>query len=157
MTPGLANGPPFPAKAKQGSVVAIASLESPSVPVVVGRCEIDVSALGSVQGSRGHAVQTMHWAGDEMWAYGPTGKTGTSPPDHIQAWLPDHVDEQEINTHIASMGLDDDEEGGVEVGSGPQDRPMDNEPVADAENVQMTIKGDFHSPTIVHYPLLTSL
>ncbi|EOD52216.1 putative rna binding protein ligatin protein [Neofusicoccum parvum UCRNP2] len=56
MTPGLQNGPPFPQKAKKGAVVAVASLESPTVPVTVGVCEIDVSALQQVQGARGHAL-----------------------------------------------------------------------------------------------------
>ncbi|KKY28727.1 putative translation machinery-associated protein [Diplodia seriata] len=42
MTPGLQNGPPFPQKAKKGAVVAVASLENPTVPVAVGVCEIDV-------------------------------------------------------------------------------------------------------------------
>ena len=50
MTPGLAGGPPFPERAKKGTVVAVASTERPSVPMMVGWCEIDVSALGKVQG-----------------------------------------------------------------------------------------------------------
>lgn len=86
MTPGLFGGPPFPEAAKKGSVVAVASIEQPSVPVVVGWCEIDVSTLGSVQGTKGHAVRNMHWSGDEAWNFGVTGRPGQAAPEQIDGW-----------------------------------------------------------------------
>lgn len=86
MTPGLARGPPFPPKATKGSVVAIASLEKPNVPMVVGICEIDVASLQQVRGAKGHAVRGEHWDGDEIWAWSQGGSGGGSAPDDIQGW-----------------------------------------------------------------------
>ena len=86
MTPGLARGPPFPSKATKDSIVAIASLEDPSVPMVVGVCEIDVSALQQVQGTKGHAVRGVHWDGDEIWAWSTSGKPGGNAPEYIDGW-----------------------------------------------------------------------
>ncbi|KAF2491644.1 RNA binding protein-like protein Ligatin/Tma64 [Lophium mytilinum] len=115
MTPGLQRGPPFPAKAKQGAVVAIASLESPTVPMVVGRCEIDVSALQKVQGAKGHAVQTFHWAGDEIWAWSSGGRPGGLAPEHLEGWDVGGED-GELVQQAQEMELEDgDEEGGVEL------------------------------------------
>lgn len=85
MTPGLA-GPPFPVKASQGALVAIASLEHPTVPVAVGTCEIDIGALQVTRGVKGHAVSTFHSAGDELWDWSTSGKAGASPPDAIEGW-----------------------------------------------------------------------
>lgn len=119
MTPGLAGGPPFPQRAKKGALVAIASTESPTVPVAVGVCEVDISSLGSVQGSKGHAVQILHWAGDELWAWSASGKPGGVTPDHLDGWL----DEQKTNKEnsdsedematkgISSMKNDQDDDG----------------------------------------------
>ena len=116
MTPGLAGGPPFPEKAKKGAVVAVASTDRPSVPVMVGWCEIDVSALDKVQGSKGHAVRNMHWAGDEAWSYGASGKAGKLAPEEIDGWaqvlsLRGLVDQTE------ALDLDEQEEdgGGVPI------------------------------------------
>ncbi|KAI4114022.1 MAG: hypothetical protein LQ345_005118 [Seirophora villosa] len=86
MTPGLARGPPFPIKATKGSVVAIASLEKPSVPMVVGVCEIDVVSLQEVRGAKGHAVRGEHWHGDEIWAWSAGGGTGGQAPTELQGW-----------------------------------------------------------------------
>ncbi|KAL1306597.1 hypothetical protein AAFC00_005281 [Neodothiora populina] len=119
MTPGLANGPPFPEKAKKGAVVAVASIESPSVPVVVGRCEIDVSALGEVYGSKGHAVQTVHWAGDEIWAYSTSGKAGQSTPDHIIGWWDEDDEDEALANRAAGATLDDKDGGGVALDEAP--------------------------------------
>lgn len=153
MTPGLANGPPFPPRAKKGAIVAVASLDNPSVPVTVGQCEIDVSALGSVQGLRGHAVQTMHWAGDEIWAYSTSAKPGVNPPDHIDGWLSENVDEEKIADQTASMTFEDKEQGGVpldptqsESGTRGQSAAEDDDDTstkdeASAEVIQMTTKG----------------
>ncbi|KAL8848311.1 MAG: hypothetical protein Q9221_006665 [Calogaya cf. arnoldii] len=86
MTPGLARGPPFPSKATKGSVVAIASLEKPSVPMVVGICEIDVASLREVRGAKGHAVRGKHWDGDEIWTWSQGGGGGGNAPDEIEGW-----------------------------------------------------------------------
>ena len=86
MTPGLAQGPPFPSRAKKGAAVAVASVEKPSVPQVVGVCEIDIAALQRVQGAKGHAVRSEHWNGDELWAWSTSGKPGGVAPQHIDGW-----------------------------------------------------------------------
>ncbi|KAF4556762.1 Translation initiation factor SUI1-like protein [Elsinoe fawcettii] len=114
MTPGLA-GPPFPSKATKGATVAVASLDSPSVPVSVGSCLIDVSSLKSVQGAKGHAVETIHWAGDELWSFSTANKPGKQPPDELPAWLETgNVDE--LTSNAGDLTLDDKEEGGVSLG-----------------------------------------
>lgn len=106
MTPGLARGPPFPSRATINSIVAIASLEKPSVPRVVGVCEIDVSSLQQVQGAKGHAVLGHHWDGDEIWGWSQSGKPGTNAPEAIEGWnppevsnnLPDRLEELSMTT-----------------------------------------------------------
>ena len=115
MTPGLARGPPFPSKATKGAVVAIASLEKPSVPMVVGVCEIDVSKLQEVQGAKGHAVRGEHWDGDEIWAWSSGGKPGASAPDEIVGWDTDkaHAD---LSEEVEYLAVDDQEEDADEGG-----------------------------------------
>jgi translation initiation factor 2D len=158
MTPGLANGPPFDPRATKGAVVAIASLEQPSVPVAVGACLIDVSSLGAVQGSRGHAVQNMHWAGDEIWSYSNSNKPGISPPESIHGWLSSKDDEEKLAEQAADLDIDDDEEeqGGVNLGESPseqpdpseglgEDAPTDEGLVEKVDIKEMTTKGIFSS------------
>ena len=116
MIPGLARGPPFPSKTTKGAVVAIASLEKPSIPMVVGVCEIDVSKLREVQGAKGHAVRGEHWDGDEIWAWSSSGKPGASAPDEIIGWDIEngHADIREGVGHLAVDDHEEDaEEGGV--------------------------------------------
>lgn len=112
MTPGLA-GPPFPTGATKGAVVAIASLDTPSVPVAVGVCEIDVSELKETRGAKGHAVKTVHWSGDELWDWSTSGKSGTIAPENLEGWL-DGVAEDVRNMDLGIE--DDDREGGDEGG-----------------------------------------
>lgn len=121
MTPGLTRGPPFPAKATKGAVVAVASLQKPSVPQWVGVCEIDVASLRQVQGAKGHAVRGQHWAGDEIWGWSPSGKAGAAAPERIDGW---DVNESAaaVTAGVGSLRLegdDDDEEeeeaGGVSI------------------------------------------
>lgn len=116
MTPGLSRGPPFPSRATKGSIVAIASLERPSVPEVVGVCEIDVASLQKVQGAKGHAVRGQHWSGDELWAWSQGGKPGGNAPDAVEGWdascSVSTPDEEVKNLTIKELS-DDGEEGGV--------------------------------------------
>ncbi|KAI4167703.1 MAG: hypothetical protein LQ343_006983, partial [Gyalolechia ehrenbergii] len=119
MTPGLAGGPPFPAKATKGSVVAIASLEKPSVPIVVGVCEIDVASLQEVKGVKGHAVRGEHWDGDEIWAWSQAGGAGGKAPEAIDGWgNSDGLDGlKEQVSQVSIEDSDDEGEGGVPVGN----------------------------------------
>ncbi|KAL4964484.1 putative RNA binding protein Ligatin/Tma64 [Aspergillus stella-maris] len=86
MTPGLANEPPFDQRAVKGAVVAVAGLDRETVPLFVGVCEIDVSALGEVQGTKGHAVRGLQWEGDELWAWSPSSRPGVPAPDYLEGW-----------------------------------------------------------------------
>ena len=115
MTPGLARGPPFPTKATRDSIVAIASLEKPSVPMVVGICEIDIAKLQQVQGAKGHAVRGEHWDGDEIWAWSPAGKLGGSAPEHIDGWDTDASDAS-LSEGVEHLTVEDDDEDGEEGG-----------------------------------------
>jgi translation initiation factor 2D len=122
MTPGLQRGPPFPEKAKKGAIVAIASLEAPTVPMAVGTCEIDISSLENVRGAKGHAVQTFHWAGDEVWSWSTTGKPGIDPPEALEAWDDGKEEASELAEQTQSLGLEDDTDGGVSLQAGPSER-----------------------------------
>jgi len=104
MTPGLA-GPPFPKGAKQGAIVAVASLENPSTPLAVGLAEIDISSLRSTQGVKGHAVQTIHTYKDELWSWSASGKPGLVAPEQIDEWLERNPDD--LAGQIKQLELDD--------------------------------------------------
>ena len=124
MTPGLARGPPFPSKAIKDSIVAVTSLDKPSVPMVVGICEIDVASLQQVQGAKGHAVRGEHWDGDEIWAWSPAGKPGGSAPEQIEGWDVDAPDSS-LRDGLEPLTIDDDddddaEEGGVSLNQEPE-------------------------------------
>lgn len=112
MTPGLANEPPFPAKAVKDSVVAVASCDKHTVPAFVGVCEIDVSALGEVQGTKGHAVRGLHWEGDELWAWSSTSRPGRPAPEYIEGWDEEEIDE--VEQGVGELTLDEKEDGPVE-------------------------------------------
>lgn len=86
MTPGLANDPPFPSGAVKSSAVAVSSLDSPTVPLFVGVCDIDVASLGNVQGSKGRAVYGLHWEGDEVWAWTSSSRPGQPAPEFLEGW-----------------------------------------------------------------------
>jgi len=106
MTPGLAGGPPFPAGATKGSSVAIASLENPTVPLVVGVCEIGINSLAEVRGLKGRAVRSLHWEGDEIWAWNQVGKPGRSAPEHIEGWVSGSESEMaESEMEVSEMTL----------------------------------------------------
>ncbi|KAL9598166.1 MAG: hypothetical protein Q9219_004663 [cf. Caloplaca sp. 3 TL-2023] len=131
MTPGLARGPPFPSKATSGSVVAVASLEKPSVPVVVGVCKIDVASLREVRGAKGHAIQGMHWEGDEIWAWSQTGGGGGGSPVTLEAW-DDEDGLQGLSGQGSCVNIDesDDEhdQGGVSIDQEPTKTPAAEKP-----------------------------
>ncbi|KAF2128958.1 RNA binding protein-like protein Ligatin/Tma64 [Dothidotthia symphoricarpi CBS 119687] len=123
MTPGLQRGPPFPKRATKGAIVAIASLEAPTVPMAVGTCEIDVSALEKTQGMKGHAVSTFHWAGDELWSWSSTSKPGSNPPAIIEGWDDEKEDEANLAERTGALDLDaEEEEGGIALDAGPTER-----------------------------------
>lgn len=118
MTPGLAGGPPFPEQAKQGAVVAIASTDKPTVPVAVGVCKIDVSELQEVQGARGHAVETLHWHGDELWSYSTSSRPGQQSPEEIEGWA-QVLETRGLTEKVESLEVEDqDDEGGVSLKDG---------------------------------------
>ncbi|MCJ1386056.1 hypothetical protein MMC17_009181 [Xylographa soralifera] len=122
MTPGLANGPPFPSKANKGSTVAVASLELPTVPMVVGICEIDVCTLSSVQGAKGHAVRSLHWCGDEIWGWSHGGKPGGSVPSIIDGWnIAEDSSSRALDDKAAEMTVSR-----IEAGSFEQDLPAEH-------------------------------
>lgn len=118
MTPGLAGGPPFPEQAKQGAVVAIANTDKPSVPVAVGVCKIDVSELQEVQGARGHAVETLHWYGDELWSYSTSSRPGQQSPEEIEGWA-QVLETRGLTEKVELLEVEDqDDEGGVSLKDG---------------------------------------
>jgi translation initiation factor 2D len=121
MTPGLQRGPPFPKKATKGAVVAIASLEAPTVPMAVGTCLIDVSSLGSTQGTKGHAVETFHWAGDELWSWSTSSKPGRDPPALIEAWEEQEDEDTSLTERTAAIDIDDND-GGVSLHANTTER-----------------------------------
>ncbi|KAF2854999.1 hypothetical protein T440DRAFT_464313 [Plenodomus tracheiphilus IPT5] len=121
MVPGLQRGPPFPQGATKGAVVAIASLEAPTVPMAVGTCEVDVSGLDKVQGVKGLAVSTFHWAGDELWAWSASSQPGSDPPDLISGWDDEAVNDQSLEERTAALDMDDDD-GGVALQNEPPTR-----------------------------------
>ncbi|KAJ9500137.1 hypothetical protein H2202_004528 [Exophiala xenobiotica] len=107
MTPGLFGGPPWPEAAKPGAVVAVAALERPSVPVWVGTCKIDISSLGRVQGTKGAAIEGVHWEGDEIWNWSHTGSGGRVAPDRIEDW---ELEIKGAEEGVAELDLDEDED-----------------------------------------------
>ncbi|KAI9700115.1 MAG: hypothetical protein M1836_002649 [Candelina mexicana] len=117
MTPGLL-GPPFPSGATKGALVAIASPDNSSVPMVVGVCAIDIRALKAVQGEKGRAVRVVHWDGDELWAWSAGAKTGGAAPEYIKGWGLDEDTEVENATKGVSRlhTQDDDGESGHDDG-----------------------------------------
>jgi len=154
MTPGLANGPPFPTKAKKGAIVAVASLDSPSVPLIVGVAEIDISDLQQVQGVKGHAVQTMSWLGDQVWSWSSSGQGGKDAPAEIEEWLKDE-DVDEVQEATKKLAIQDDEtsaEGGVALQSGASTRQNLKDTVEEVNEEERvwTTKGMYSTTNLPH-------
>lgn len=161
MTPGLAKGPPFPKKATANAVVAIASIENPSVPKVVGICEIDVSSLTQVQGVKGHAVRSEHWEGDELWAWSSSGAvSGSAAPSEIEDWLRQDTDAS-LSQGLKLVELeehDEDDAGGVALDSKaevqqqiePRNEHVEGEDAEPAEKLEedLSTKGE---PTCIRH------
>ena len=113
MIPGLIYGPPFPEGARKGAVVAVAGHDRASVPVVVGKCVVDVAGLRETRGVKGVAVETMHWMGDNLSTWG--GPSG-DPPDEIEGWLSKELKEVEDEVDDLDLEDEDDEDvGGVKL------------------------------------------
>lgn len=133
MTPGLANEPPFPERAVKGAVVAVASVDRHTVPLFVGICEIDVSALGEVQGTKGHAVRGLHWEGDELWAWSSASLPGRPAPEYLEGW--DEDETEDVEEQMGELRIEDD---GATTASGGIEAPSDDltaseEPVTEEE------------------------
>ncbi|KAJ5166857.1 uncharacterized protein N7482_005638 [Penicillium canariense] len=139
MTPGLANEPPFPKRAVQGAVVAVAGLDRETVPLFVGVCEIDVSALGEVQGTKGHAVRGLHWEGDELWAWSSSSRPGRPAPEYLKGWDEEESETEETKEAVGELTL---EEKDVAVSEIPDDAPGTGEDPAVEEKEPTTKEVD---------------
>ena len=119
MLPGLARGPPFPRAATKGSIVAVAGLDRPSVPLFVGVCEVDINKLDNVQGQKGKAVRGFHWVGDELWEWSTIGKQGPAVPEQIDGWeVGDSENDHDLEDGVEGLNItaeDDGGEGGVRL------------------------------------------
>ncbi|KAL4934641.1 putative RNA binding protein Ligatin/Tma64 [Aspergillus undulatus] len=146
MTPGLANEPPFDERAVKGSVVAVASLDRETVPLFVGICEIDVSALGEVRGTKGHAVRGIQWEGDELWAWSPSARPGVPAPEYIQGWDEEIVeaDAGELEEAVEELKLENEEAQEAEADTvEPADEPLGERVVEEKEPTTKEIDGAF--------------
>ena len=134
MTPGLANEPPFPERAVKGAVAAVASANKHTVPVFVGVCEIDVSQLGEVQGTKGQAVRGLHWEGDELWAWSSSSRPGQPSPEYLEGWDEEVEEEvgEGVEQEVGDLTLEDKEktqaQGEVrEPEEQPEEAPVEEE------------------------------
>lgn len=132
MTPGLANDPPFPERAVKDAVIAVASLDRHTVPLFVGVCEIDISALGEVQGTKGHAVRGLHWEGDELWAWSSSSRPGRPAPEYLEGW--DGEETGEVEEGVGELTLE--EKDGVPT-DGNADEALDEVPAAEEPAVEV--------------------
>lgn len=98
MTPGLI-GPPFPPRATKGSLVGIASSESPSVALAVGVAEVDISKLEKVVGEKGKAVRILHWFGDELVG------GAREVPEKVEGVFDEDLGEEAENGGVSLEGL----------------------------------------------------
>ncbi|KAI9792940.1 MAG: hypothetical protein M1816_001262 [Peltula sp. TS41687] len=138
MVPGLARGPPFPTAAIKGSIVAVAGLDRPSVPLFVGVCEVDINKLSNVQGQKGKAVRGFHWVGDELWEWSTMGKQGPAVPEHIDGWdFRASEDDHDLDDGVEQLNIafeDHEDEGGVRLNDVEQSAPVEEENVLHEDN-----------------------
>ena len=143
MTPGLIGGPLWPEAATKGAVVAMASSDhgKDTVPVWIGVCEIDISALGDVRGSKGRAIKGLHWVGDELWSWSSTpGLSGLPEPESLAGWETlqksnSDADLASVENGLEDLGLEDEdeEEGGVALTTPQPDPHTQNGDTKDLE------------------------
>lgn len=143
MTPGLWGGPPWPQSAKQNAIVAVASAERPSVPVWLGVCEIDVFALGNVQGLKGKAVDGVHWAGDEVWSWSSSSAVsgGRDEPEVLKGWVHELADE------LGNLDIDDDEDAQEDGGVSLEHTVDSSSRSGDVEKYEEEANHETHEPT----------
>lgn len=146
MTPGLANEPPFDERAVKGAVVAVASLDRETVPRFVGICEIDVSALGEVQGTKGHAVRGIQWEGDEVWGWSPSSRPGVPAPEYLEGWDEEVAEEGEaVDIEEGVEGLELEDQGEQEAGEADAGEPAEEEAEEPVVEKEPTTKGQLLS------------
>lgn len=117
MVPGLvkARSRSWDARAKKGSIVAVAGISSDTVPLWVGASEIDISALSDdTRGQKGVAVKGLHWEGDELWNWSAVGKGGQPPPTRIEGW---HGLIGDLDQSVGQLDLEEDEEDEIDGGA----------------------------------------
>jgi translation initiation factor 2D len=88
--------------------------------MAVGTCEIDINALQSVHGTKGHAVRISHWCGDELWGWSSSGKPGKEPPASLEGWQAvdgsvEALAGQTESVTIEDGGDDDGGDGGISL------------------------------------------
>ncbi|KAL4978393.1 hypothetical protein BDW66DRAFT_19223 [Aspergillus desertorum] len=144
MTPGLANKPPFDERAVKGAVVAVASLDRVTVPLFVGICEIDISALGEVRGAKGHAVRGIQWEGDELWAWSPSSRPGAPAPEYLKGW--DEAEEEGtagVEEKVGGLELEDNDGQAVKVDAAESADETVGEPIVEKEPTTKEIDDAF--------------
>ncbi|KAF9882830.1 hypothetical protein FE257_005103 [Aspergillus nanangensis] len=136
MTPGLADDPPFPERAVKGAVVAVAGLDRDTVPLFIGICEIDISALGEVQGTKGQAVRGLHWEGDEIWAWSSSSRPGQPSPAYLEGWDDEAQEEdgnlEDLGGRVGDLALGEKESPHLED-QGPSEETVEEQAEEPAE------------------------
>lgn len=145
MSPGLANGPPFPERAKKGAVAAVADISRPSVPTFVGVCDVDVSSFGPVEGLKGRAVRGFNREGDELWAWTPVlgGGKGQPSPEYIEGWLPSEETPADLPTDAEEDEEKQEDDTSAET-SAQENKSISPDQATATENIyEPTTEGEF--------------
>lgn len=121
----------------QDSLVAISSLDAPTVPLAVGVCVSDLKKLRSGQQAKGKAVDVLHFCRDHLWDWSTSGKSGRDSPEDIPAWIPSSM--KDVSNGIATASLEDnDPEGGVLLTPSEPSRHCQEELASADEGAQVT-------------------